>query len=425
MSELSLAKRPPDVNVAHVVDVVILGGGLSGGLCALAIAEHAPLLRMAMVEQSPRLAGNHTWCCHASDLGRLANTSGGAWFWPLVKHRWPQYLVAFPGFARTIDGDYCCVPADALESAVNRVMARPTHQLLLGERVQSATSTQVLLESGRRLQARLVLDARGSRTVKTGCGYQKFLGWEIESDEAARTLGNLPTLMDARVQQLDGYRFVYVLPLSSTRFLIEDTYFSRDSLLDLEAVAGRLRQYLDGLGVGSYRLLREESGVLPMPWNAGDQLQDVGDVEDAPVAIGYRAGLFHPATGYSLGLAAQTADNIARAIGTARTDDLRYPAASVVAALRTQIDTNLRFAHALNFLAFRAIPASWLRSLVFEAVYRLPQALLERFYAARTTARDRLVLLGAVARLTAPRFDLAAAHSTKSTQSPHLNGETS
>jgi lycopene beta-cyclase len=392
-------------------DVAILGGGLSGGLCALALAEHAPHLRVALIEQGHRLAGNHTWCCHANDLESASEPSLGIWFSPLVAHRWSRYQVTFPDFDRTICGEYLCIPSDALERALTRVMARPGNKLLLGERVRRASSDEVLLESGLRLRARLVLDARGSQARTGGTGFQKFLGWEIETEAPAPSLGRFPTLMDATVQQLDGFRFVYVLPMSPARFLVEDTYFARDAELRREQIAARLRAYLEGRGVERYEVVREESGVLPMPWVAGPDLRDT---TSAAVAIGYRAGLFHPATGYSLGLAAQSADRIARAAGT--TGSLRTATSAAVAKLHAEIDDDVRFAHVLNLLAFRAIPGSWLRSLVFSAVYRLPPDLLQRFYAVRTSVRDRLALLGAVARVPWLR---------PSWSSTHLNGEMS
>jgi lycopene beta-cyclase len=404
--------RPYPFGTDVGVEVAILGGGLSGGLLALALAEYAPHLRVLLVEQDKRLAGNHTWCCHGSDLESAWGTSLGAWFRSLVKHRWSQVQVQFPSFHRRIDGEYLCIPSDALESKVAQAMARPGAQILLGERVQSASSSEVVLESGRRLQACLVLDARGGWARKGGAGFQKFLGWEIETDEPALGLGRVPTLMDATVDQVDGYRFVYVLPLSSTRFLVEDTYFSRGPVLAREILADRLRSYLGARGVDRYEIVREESGVLPMPWKVGDD-QEGG--YSAPVAVGYRAGLFHPATGYSLGLAAQTAERIARAAADSPPESLHKVASSIVVDLRAELDANLRFARALNFLAFRAVPGAWLRRLVFAAVYRLPPDLLARFYAARTTPRDRLALLGAVARLPWPRLALT---------STHLNGET-
>ena len=385
------------------VDVAILGGGLSGGLAALAIAKHAPHLCVALVEQGDHLAGNHTWCCHAGDLGAAEGESNRTWFRPLVKHRWSQYQVKFPHFDRRIDGEHLCIPSTVLEMEVAKTMARPGARLLLGESVKTASSSEVVLESGKRLRARLVLDARGSRARKGGAGFQKFLGWEVETAEPAPGLGPIPTLMDATVEQVDGYRFIYVLPMSATRFLVEDTYFSRAPEFSQEIVADRLRSYLAGRGVGRYEVVREERGALPMPWGTVlGGLDSDADSDSDPVAIGYRAGLFHPATGYSLGLAVQTADRIARAAADSPADSLHRVAVWTVAYLRDELASDLHFGRKLNFLAFRTLPGGWLRNLVFAAIYRLPPDLLERFYAARTTARDRLVLLAAVARLPWP-----------------------
>jgi len=378
------------------VDLAILGGGLSGGLCALALAHHAPHLTVAIIEQEHELAGNHTWCCHASDLAAGAGESVGDWFRPLVRYRWPQYQVAFPDFQRTIDGDYLCIPATALKSEMTKAMAGPGRQILLGHQVVRASAHEVTLASGRRVRAAAVLDARGARPDKTACGYQKFVGWEIETAEPAPSLGRNPTLMDACVQQLDGYRFVYVLPMSSTRFLVEDTYFSRDPMITPEVVAGRLRAYLSDRGIRGYTIVREERGVLPMPWTAGPEM--AGE-DSTPLALGYRAGLFHPATGYSLGIGAQTAERLAIALRDALPGTLHDTAVRTIRDVRHGLAVNLRFARTLNFLAFRTIPEKWLRALVFEAVYRMPQEILGRFYAARNTTRDRLALLAAVARV--------------------------
>jgi hypothetical protein len=66
-------------------------------------------------------------------------------------------------------------------------------------------------------------------------------------------------------------------------------------------------------------------------------------------------------------------------------------------------DEDNRFARRLNYLAYRLLPGRWLRSFVFSAVYRLTPPTLARFYAGRTSTRDRLALLGAPLRLAYPK----------------------
>ena len=73
-------------------DVAIAGGGLAGGLIALALAKRRPELRVGIVEAGDRLGGNHIWSFFDSDVA-----AADRWLVdPLVCHRWGGYDVAFP-----------------------------------------------------------------------------------------------------------------------------------------------------------------------------------------------------------------------------------------------------------------------------------------------------------------------------------------
>lgn len=362
-------------------DVVIVGGGLAGQLCLHALAARAPSLKVALVERATSLGGNHTWCCHASDVGE----EGAPWSWlrSLVDARWPGYSVSFPGYERSVEGDYLCLRSSSLGLASERVLRRQGWTLVGGETVERIADNEVRLSSGTTLIANLVLDARGGDLgTFDGCaGYQKFVGWEVEVEETVG-MPTLPVLMDATVDQMDGYRFVYVLPFSRTRFLVEDTYFSRSKDLDLAAVRLRLGDYLRGRGIGTHALVREEAGVLPMPWSKARPTD--------PLAIGYRGGFFHPGTGYSLSRAVLVAEAIAGAAATAPATGLAQAVKRALGDLRSSFVTDDRFARFLNRLAFRLVPPAGLRDRVFARVYELPAPTLARFYAGRTSLRDRL-----------------------------------
>jgi lycopene beta-cyclase len=369
---------------ARAYDAVIVGGGLAGQLCLHALAARASRLRVALVERAPTLGGNQTWCCHASDLGESA--AENLWFWPLVEARWPGYHVSFPGFERTLDGDYLCLSSSSLGLASDRVLASRGWAFFGGETVEDVAERQVRLSSGTTLSAAVVLDARGGALAAYDgrAGYQKFVGWELEVEDRG-ALPSLPLLMDATVDQLDGYRFVYVLPFSPTRFLVEDTYFSRGKDLNLAALRLRLGDYLRARGVSRYTLVREEAGVLPMPWAKSPETRD-------GLAIGYRGGFFHPGTGYSLPRALLVADALACTAATVPAAKLAQAAKQTLRALRRAFATDDRFARLLNRLAFRFVPPARLRDRVFARVYGLPAPMLARFYAGRTLLRDRIAL---------------------------------
>ena len=77
-----------------------------------------------------------------------------------------------------------------------------------------------------------------------------------------------PTLIDACVPQLDGFRFVYTLPLDARRLLVEDTYFSDEPHLDVGALRDRALHHAASLSHSVERVVRVETGVLPLPLDA-------------------------------------------------------------------------------------------------------------------------------------------------------------
>ena len=112
---------PPTVPGHARFDVIIAGGGLAGQLLAHAIHRAAPTLTVAMVERAPRLGGNQTWCCHASDLegAPAEHEDARAWLLPLLDARWSRHRVRFPGYDRMLDGEYLCIRSASLAKATS------------------------------------------------------------------------------------------------------------------------------------------------------------------------------------------------------------------------------------------------------------------------------------------------------------------
>ncbi|MEZ4366354.1 MAG: lycopene beta-cyclase CrtY [Kofleriaceae bacterium] len=361
------------------VDHAFIGGGLATGLAVLAIRAAQPGARIAVVERDRRFGGNHTWCVHDGDVPAAA----WAYLDPLVRARWAAHEVAFPGHRRVIDDGYACLTGEALDAAVVAALAVPGSHALTGhdaevtgdDRLRARGPDGATLE----IVADAVLDARGPTVdgVEVG-GYQKFLGQELEL--AAPHQLTRPILMDATVEQLDGFRFVYVLPLSPTRLLVEDTYYSDTPTLDRPALRARIAAYLDGRGLGGARaLVREEEGALPLPARA------TAPSASRPLTLGYRGGWMHPVTGYSLPLALR----VAEAMAQVPAGDLPGPS---LTALAREVGAQLPFALRLNRMLFGWFPPAR-RFHVLERFYRLPTPTLRRFYALALTRGDRARIL--------------------------------
>jgi lycopene beta-cyclase len=381
-------------------DVVFAGGGLAAGLCALALRQRWPRLRLALCEGGANLGGNHTWSFFASDVGAWAQ----ALLQPMVIAQWDSVEVAFPDHRRRLPGRYCTISSAAFDQTVRPVFAAPGSELLLGQRAVRVSAHEVELEDGRCLRGKLICDGRGPGAPPRwpeNQGFQKFVGLELEVDPVAASAGfatDRALLMDATVAQDDGFRFVYVLPLSRTRLLVEDTYYADQPAINRPLLRARVHAYLAQRGIRVQRIVREESGALPLPWS-DDSLPPLG----SPLRLGARGGWFHPTTGYSLPQAAQVAQVLA-------TCDLgRAPAA--LATLFARVQRQAGFARRLNRLLFRAGPAD-ARWHIFSRFYRLPLPSIARFHRLETTAWDRArILLGRPPR----GISLAAAFSALQT----------
>lgn len=359
--------------VSH--EYVLVGGGLQNALIALALLERRPATRLALIEREATLGGNHTWCFHAGDVAAgLRPVLDG-----LVARRWPGYDVLFPGLRRRVPSEYAALTSAGLHRALSARLAAAPGARVVTAHVREVSPGRAVLQDGRLLRGELVVDARGpEHSGLRAAGYQKFLGLELELSEDSAP--ELPVLMDATVPQLDGFRFVYVLPWEPRRVLVEDTYYSSEPALDAGLLRERVLEYAARAGMRVRSVLREERGVLPIP-------TEVPPPADAPALIraGYAGGLFHPTTGYSLPVALRFAAFLAARSAS-------EALGSAYHRWRAEHQRQVRFCLLLNRLLFGAF-APEQRRHVLERFYRLPESTIRRFYALETVATDRARIL--------------------------------
>lgn len=353
-------------------DYVLVGGGLQNALVVEALLATRPGVRVALVERSGTLGGNHTWCFHAGDVPADAMRFVS----PFVVQCWDRYTVEFPELSRTLDSHYAAATSERLAAVVTD-HARSSGSgltLLLGASAARIEPGRVALASGDVLEADVVIDARGPDFVHAEvAGFQKFLGLELEVHAGAPSQ---PVLMDARVAQTDGFRFFYVLPLAEGRVLVEDTYFADGPALDVAALRGEIFDYAARSGLSVGRTLREEVGILPLPARAPRPRASTAGL----VLGGYQGGFFHPTTGYSFPVAVR----FALAVACSSPADLPAHVQRLARAEARQ----QRFAALLNRMLFRGF-APERRYHVLERFYRLPVPTIERFYALALTRADR------------------------------------
>jgi lycopene beta-cyclase len=291
--------------------------------------------------------------------------------------------VAFAGLDRRVALEYAAIPSEHFAQVVHAALAAGPGILRLNCTAVAVDAHVVQLQGGERLGGQVVVDARGAdslgnQTVTSqGQGWQKFVGLEIAtaSDHGLQE----PLLMDARGEQLDGMRFLYVLPLGPRRLLVEDTCFGDTPDLDRDLYRARVRAYAAQQGWQMTQEIREEAGVLPMPWQSPPPPAAQGPGGTALVA-GLRGGWFHPLTGYSLPESARLAQQIAEI----PSDQLDL---CDVSRWRRDLQQRSFLARTLAYALFRLAPPER-RAAMLERFYRRPDAVIGRFYGLQRNPLD-------------------------------------
>lgn len=380
---------------AEPVDYAIVGGGLQGCLLAHALSWHRPDASVQVIERANELCGNHTWSFHQTDVPETARP----WFDPLVTHRWPGYLVRFPGLSRRVGIPYATIRSDALRDATLGLTlpssgpgGRRPLVVQTGGPCEILSPTSIRDGDGVRIECGTVIDCRGRSAAvdRGGAGYQTFIGHEYRT--VRRWPAAEPTVMDVREDQAGGFEFLYELPFGDDRILLEYTRFHEEPTCDepraMKLISGRLSE----AGVDSADLIRTERGCLPMPYAASERL------ERPWLAGGYAGGWYHAATGYSMPLAIRFAELVAGS----RPDRLGGELAAAV----TRDALRRGFARFLNRLLFCLVMPED-RWRIFRRFYGvLPEDRIARFYGHRFTFGDaaRIILGRPPHRLAPLRF---------------------
>ncbi len=389
-------------------DVAIVGGGLAGGLIALALRQRCPDLPITLIEQGDTLGGNHRWSWFESDLG----DQGRELLVPFRCKGWNAgYDVLFPEHTRTLGSSYRSLVSDDFHAAL--MLELGPQSVMLGASAQDLEAGRVSLSDGSEITARAVIDCRPFvPSAELEGGWQIFLGRHIRLDRPHGL--TRPTIMDASVTQHapygngDAYRFVYVLPLADDEVFIEDTYYADEPRLDKTMLASRIDAYQHAKG-WTGQIVGEETGILPVITGGDFDAFRRGLEIDGVAMAGARGGFTHPLTSYTVPIAVENA----LAIGEAWANNSQMDGPSLAKFCRKRSRQHWRrtgFYRLLGRMLFGAAEPSR-RVNIFQRFYRLPEGLIERFYSAHSTRFDRFRILCGKPPVSIPRAIRALANS--------------
>lgn len=283
-------------------EYVILGAGCAGlSLCYYLLKEGVttPIL---ILDGKPRFEDDRTWCfwdVEPTPFSHLATGRWNSWKVAAGERSLSQTSSSYP---------YLCVTArDFYEYVLKAISNYPNVTLRLGERVinHEERERRVHVATTRRAYvANQVLDGRGlpsgspefeKARREAAWVPQRFLGLRLRTSRRVFDT-KACTLMDFRVSQREGLRFVYVLPFGEREALVENVYLA-EGHTSPEEHRGEIQAYLRdrfGLAADEYVIDGEEQGFIPMtdhrfPRQLGERTH----------AIGMLGGESRPSTGYT------------------------------------------------------------------------------------------------------------------------------
>ncbi len=274
-------------------DYIIAGAGAAGLSMAYYLLNHAIFCtkKILIIDQTQKVANDRTWCFWEK---------GSGLFEPCVTQQWQSLYFASPEWSaivntapyhyKMIQGKdfyaFCWakikqyanvdVVYDHVESITNDGLVHCTNDIFWGNTIFNSALYEIAKEESKHHLL------------------QHFKGWYVVFESPILDT-NIATLMDFDVEQHGDCRFVYVLPTSPFKALVEYTVFSKSLLHEVDYEKA-LQIYLNQKFPNqSYQIEHTEFGVIPMT-NATIKALHNGE---SIIAIGTAGYASKASTGYT------------------------------------------------------------------------------------------------------------------------------
>jgi lycopene beta-cyclase len=306
----SASRNRLKASMADAFDLVILGGGCAGLSLSSALAAQGARCPLTLVlESRAEYTNDRTWCFWSETSKPMPFE---------IEHRWQTMRVSFAGQSVSLAcgstpyhmlaaGDFYAAAQCAIDRQPNITLQRGMP--VPGEPAFRDGMWHIGTSRGE-VRARSVVDTRASVLPRRDGAtlWQSFYGQEIECSAPVFDPSAVH-LMDFLAPEPLHVPFVYVLPVTPTRALIEVTVFGASPLSPRELVERLQAAIASRLGGAPFKTLRREHGILPMGLT-----ESPSPAHERYVRVGVMAGGARPGTGYAFQRIQRWADECADAL---------------------------------------------------------------------------------------------------------------
>ena len=275
-------------------DYIVAGAGAAGLSLLVGMIQSGRFSdkKILLVDKVQKNRNDRTWCFWEQETGL---------FEEIVYKKWNRLWYHGEKFSKQFDiapYQYKMIRGiDFYEYCFRMIFTKKNITVAYGviTDMHSCHNDTWLMLDGQKITAAYIFSSIPSKPLlKKDTHYlqQHFKGWTIETADPLFD-PQVATLMDFRVNQQYGTTFVYVMPFTPHRALVEYTLFTEDLLSENQYDEGLSDYVKNYLHCGNYRIAEKESGVIPMtnhrfPANYGNIIY-----------IGTAGGQTKPSTGYT------------------------------------------------------------------------------------------------------------------------------
>jgi lycopene beta-cyclase len=357
--------------------ILVLGAGCSG----LAFAREA-VQRLAtgdelhILDSRRSFENDRTWCT----WGVIPHA-----YEHLVKHKWSRCALRRDGREVVWSSRryaYSMISSeDYYPEVLKEIEGRPNVHMHLGVKVselhREGEGVRIESDSGP-FSADVVYDARGwTPEDENPALLQHFRGYFVECEKDVFD-PHTAVLMDFNIPQGKGLCFMYILPFTRRKALLEPTWMTEAGPFAEDVYRETAFSYLNTkYNVQKPVLLHEESGCLPMDVRTGVE------AGGPCIPLGIRGGLLKPSSGY--GFAAMMKDAEAKAATLVSGDGARIKPRSNVQNTLDKI-----------FLSFMKRKPAEVPGVMLKLFEKTPADALARFLSDVPKAQDTAAVLWAL-----------------------------
>lgn len=254
-------------------DYLIIGSGLAGLQLALELSKD-PFFKtytIGLIDPSDKSENDKTWSFWEQGKGKFEDVVENVWH--TAKFKSPEISLTMPLKAY----DYKTIRSlDFYNWAKNELSLKENFKFI-SDTVHEIKDAEILEVIGdhQRYYAQHVFDSRVPKEFYLKQSqytliHQHFKGWIIETETDCFEPEAF-TMMDYRFQYKDSTSFIYVLPFSDTKALVEYTFFT-PFLVESEVYEEKLKNYIKSeYNLTHFEILETEVGNIPMTdfpfWN--------------------------------------------------------------------------------------------------------------------------------------------------------------